>query len=237
MKIKSRLYCPDVELVDNHYFTLVDKQAHYVRHVMRANDTDYFGIFNGKDGEYVCQITENTKKNLVFKIIKKIRNHLPPTDITLVFALIKKTPLEFLVQKATELGVGMLQPIITDRTIIRDTNIERLESIAIEAAEQCGLTAIPKIFAPKSLNESIKGYQNILFCDERGQGQAIKNMMHNTKKIDAIIIGPEGGFSPQEADFLYNQKNTLAVSLGKRIMRAETAAIASLSIIQAIQDF
>lgn len=237
MKIKTRLYCPNTPLNEDTCFALDDKQAHYLRNVMRITDTDYIGVFNGIDGEYACQSLEITKKNITLKALKKIRTHLPPSNIALLFAIIKKTPLEFLVQKATELGVGILQPIITDRTIIRDLNIERLEVIAIEAAEQCGLTAIPKIFSPQILETSIKNYHNILFCDESGQGQPIKNVLcTQSRPTDAIIIGPEGGFTPLEADFLSKAPNTMAVSLGKRIMRAETAAIASLAIIQSYQE-
>jgi 16S rRNA (uracil1498-N3)-methyltransferase len=237
MKIKARLYCPDIQLTENICFSLGDKQAHYVRHVMRAIHNDYFGIFDGINGEYACQIIECDKKNLVFKAIKQIRPHLPPTNMALIFAIIKKTPLEFLIQKATELGVGILQPIITDRTVIRDINQERLESIATEASEQCGLTAVPVILPPKSLSQSVSDYQKIIFCDERGTASPIKNLMLEDTTVDAIVIGPEGGFSDTEADFLYTQNNIVAVSLGRRIMRAETAALASLAIIQAIQDF
>ena len=232
MKIKARLYCPDIQLTNNLCFSLGDKQAHYVRHVMRATQNDFFGIFDGINGEYACQIIECDKKNLVFKAIETIRPHLPPSNLALIFAVIKKTPLEFLIQKATELGAGILQPIITDRTVIRDINQERLESIATEASEQCGLTAVPVIFPIKSLADSLLPYEKIIFCDERGTGIPIKKLMLENAPVDAILIGPEGGFSTTEADFLYSQSNIVAVSLGSRIMRAETAALASLAIIQ-----
>ena len=236
IKIKARLYCPDIILADNVCFSLHDKQEHYVRHVMRAKTDDYLGVFNGIAGEYLCQIVDMNKKNIILKALHRVRTHLPPSSLCLIFALIKKTPLEFLVQKATELGVGILQPIITERTVIRDINHERLDAIAIEAAEQCGLTAIPKILPVKPLYDSVSDYQTILFCNERGQGHPIKNMMHHDTKIDAILIGCEGGFTDKEANFLDAQSNIVSVSLGKRIMRAETAALASVAIIQAIQD-
>lgn len=236
MKIKTRLYCPEIILADNVCFSLNDKQEHYLRHVMRVKIDDYCGIFNGIDGEYACQIIDITKKNIILKPTQKIRPHLPPTQICLIFAIIKKTPLEFLIQKATELGVGLLQPITTERTIIRDINQDRLENIAIEAAEQCGLTAIPQILPIKDLSQAISDYQKIVFCNERGTGQPIKNLIQQENAVDAILIGPEGGFGDKEVDFLSQQKNMLPVSLGSRIMRAETAALASLAIIQAIQE-
>jgi 16S rRNA (uracil1498-N3)-methyltransferase len=235
MKIKARLYCPNVSLTDDINFSPDDKQAHYLLHVMRIKIDDYCGVFNGIDGEYACQIIALTKKNMILKPIKHTRPHLLPTKMCLIFAIIKKTPLEFLVQKATELGVGILQPIITERTVIREVNQERLQSIAIEAAEQCCLTAIPQILPVKHLSEVLLEYQNIVFCDERGQGESIKKLIpsqfNQDNKIDAILIGPEGGFSDKEADFLYTQKNLIPVSLGERIMRSETAALASLAIL------
>lgn len=235
MKIKVRLYCPNVSLTNDINFSPDDKQAHYLLHVMRIKLDEYCGVFNGIDGEYACQVIAFTKKNVVLKPIQKIRPHLLPTQICLMFAVIKKPPLEFLIQKATELGVGVLQPIITERTVIRDVNQERLYAIAIEAAEQCGLTAIPQILPVKPLSEVLLEYQNIVFCDERGQGELLKNFItakdKQEHKIDAILIGPEGGFTDKEADFLYTQKNLIPVSLGERIMRAETAALASLAIL------
>ncbi len=235
MKIKARLYCPNIALINGDCFSPDDKQAHYLLHVMRVKIDDYCGVFNGIDGEYACQIIALTKKNMILKPIQKIRQHLLPTTMCLMFAVIKKTPLEFLVQKATELGVGILQPIITERTVMRDVNQERLYLIAIEAAEQCCLTAIPQILPVKPLSEALLGYQNIVFCDERGQGESIKNFItakdRQEHNIDAILIGPEGGFTDKEADFLYTQKNLIPVSLGERIMRSETAALASLAIL------
>ncbi len=235
MKIKARLYCPNIALTNDVCFSPDDKQAHYLLHVMRVKIDDYCGVFNGIDGEYACQIIALTKKNMVLKPTHQIRSHLLPTKMCLMFAIIKKTPLEFLVQKATELGVGVLQPIVTERTVIRDVNQERLHAIAIEAAEQCGLTAMPQILPVKHLSEALLDYQKIVFCDERGQGESIKKLIpsqfNQDNKIDAILIGPEGGFTDKEADFLYTQKNLIPVSLGDRIMRAETAALASLAIL------
>jgi len=237
IKIKTRLYCPYVPALDKGItFLLNPSQAHYIRSVMRCQIHDYIGIFNGLDGEYACQIMQLDKKNVTVQCVQKIRSHLPPTPITLIFALIKKTPLSYLVQKATELGVGVMQPIITQRTTMRDINTERLQAISIEAAEQCGLTAIPDILPPKKLPEIYFDYQHILFCDERGTGKPIKQaIMEQKNPTDAFIIGPEGGFTASEAEFLYAQNNIQPISLGDRIMRAETAAIASLAIIQALQ--
>lgn len=233
MKIKTRLYCPNVDLESGNQFSLDQKQAHYLRNVMRCTSGEYVGVFNGVDGEFACEIVTCDKKALILQVISKIREHLPPDPICLIFAVIKKTPMDYLVQKATELGVGILQPIITDRTVIRDVNIQRLETIAIEAAEQCGLTAIPEIKTLQPLKNILDDYKHILFCDETGQGLGIAQVIQQNP-IDAILIGPEGGFSPSETDYLYKQENCYATSLGKRIMRAETAATASLSIVQHI---
>ncbi len=231
-RIKTRLYCPEAILESGLLVTVPEKQAHYLRSVMRLSVGDNVGIFNGHDGEYACQITKIDKKSILLCIQDKIRDHLPPSHIGLAFAVIKKTPLEYLVQKATELGVGFLQPLITDRTVIRDINHERLKAIAIEAAEQCGLTAIPKVEQLMKLNDFISQKPKILFCDERGQGLAIKEFIKSDTKIDYILIGPEGGFSEIEASKLYDCNYAYAVGLGSRIMRAETAAIAALSVLQ-----
>jgi 16S rRNA (uracil1498-N3)-methyltransferase len=236
VKIKARLFCPYISFDMETCFALEAKQAHYIRNVMRAKIGDYLGIFNGQQGEYAYQIIQLDKKHVIVKSYQKIKDPLIPDAISLVFSIIKKTPLEYLVQKSTELGIGKLQPVITDRTMFRDVNLDRLEIIAIEAAEQCGLTDIPKILPPQKLPDIMPQYQNIIFCDEKGGGVPIKQCHSIDKQaIDAILIGPEGGFTQSEADFLYQQSNAHAVSLGNRIMRAETAAIASLAIIQALR--
>lgn len=232
-KIKSRLYCPKVDLTIGNSFTLDPKQQHYVRNVMRAQKSDFLGIFNGHDGEYACEIQICDKKAVIVTVINQIRVHLPPTNLKLIFALIKKNPLEYLVQKATELGVGVLQPILTERTTMREINHARLETIVIEAAEQCCLTAIPTINAPILLKEAVSNNDHILFCDERGEGKKISDVI-SEMPIKSILIGPEGGFSPPEAAYLYDQPHCIPVSLGPRIMRAETAAIASLAVAQLI---
>ncbi|MEM6603350.1 MAG: 16S rRNA (uracil(1498)-N(3))-methyltransferase [Pseudomonadota bacterium] len=227
MKVKSRLFL-DIAIEVGQNFELPSEASHHIATVLRAKIGDIIGIFNGVNGEYAAEIKACKKKSVLVYIVAKIREHLPPEDITLFFAPLKKSPMEYLIQKGTELGCGFFQPIITERTIVRDINLERLNRIATEAAEQCHLTALPQIKPAISLLSVLEAQRPFLFCDEYGGGEPILRILKN-HSVDSILIGPEGGFTQTEHDMIKSHQACHAVSLGPRIMRAETAAISALS--------
>ena len=228
MKIKARLFLPLTFKVGEHILLPTD-HAQYVKNVMRAKVGYFIGVFNGQDGEYAAEILSVERKAVSIKIGEKIRDHLEPENITLLFAMVKKTPMEYIIQKGTELGCGVFQPITTDYTNSKDYNFERFQRIAIEAAEQCTLTAVPEINAPIALGDALADFNHIIFCAEKGTSDPIAKHLKQAEDIDAILIGPEGGFSPEEHEMLRKSENCFPVSLGPRIMRAETAAAAALS--------
>lgn len=228
MKVKIRLYhvC---DLSVGREIILSDKMAHYISSVMRSKIGDVIGVFNGFDGEYACHIISLQKKTVHLQVLEKIKPHLPPDNITLIFAVIKKTPLEYLLQKATELGAGRLQPMLTQRTVVREMNEERAKAIIIEAAEQCGLTALPDILPIRSFADIVPVQTHAIFCDETGQGENLFSYLSAGHKPQSIIIGPEGGFSAEEHSVMMGSKGCHGVDLGPRIMRAETAVLSALS--------
>jgi 16S rRNA (uracil1498-N3)-methyltransferase len=160
-------------------------------------------------------------------------------DLWLAFAPIKKTPADYLAQKATELGVAVLQPVITNRTVARRVNLERMRANAIEAAEQSGRLSVPEIREPVSLDALLRSWpagRRLLFCDEGGDAAAIANALDDVGDWTqwGVLTGPEGGFDPQERAAIRQCAFVVPVTLGPRIMRADTAALAALSVWQAI---
>jgi 16S rRNA (uracil1498-N3)-methyltransferase len=233
---KFRLFIPlPLELGNN--IVLPDDKAHYVCNVMRCKIGDNIGVFNGASPEFKAEIIEIHKKKCIIAVKQELNAYYEPPNIQLCFAGIKKAPLEFLVQKLTELGVYTLQPIITQRTIVRDIRQDRLVSIAIEAAEQCTLTFVPHIQEIKPLFEALETDRHYIFCNERKENLPLMHVLQNHQHQGkwGIIIGPEGGFTDEEVKKLLALKNITPVSLGNRIMRAETAAIAAMTILQAVK--
>jgi 16S rRNA (uracil1498-N3)-methyltransferase len=216
-----------------------ESQAHYLLHVMRARDGDAVRLFNGKDGEWRAHISDVTRRSCALICDGQVANQDRVPDLWLAFAPIKKTPAEFLVQKATELGAAMLLPVLTERTVARRVNIERLHANAIEAAEQSGRLSVPEIREPESLPELLRAWpleRGLLFCDEAGDALSIGDALRRVDRHDqwGVLTGPEGGFSPSERHLIRQHPAVLPVTLGPRIMRADTAALAALAVWQAI---
>ena len=204
------------------------RQAHYLGNVMRKGANDELLIFDGRSGEWLAHIAETTKKRMTLAVDRLTREAETLPDLTLAFAPVKRAKTDWLVEKATELGVARLQPVSTSRTVVERVKFERLEAIAIEAAEQCGRTVLPEIFEPATLERFLKnsGHHPLYFADEQG-GQPLARALSPVPA--AILIGPEGGFTDEERAMVRELKNAVPISLGPRILRAETAALAAVS--------
>lgn len=218
---------------------LNDAQSHYLLHVMRAKSGDRLRVFNGRDGEWVARIAEAARRRCVLACERQSSPQLEVPDIWLVFAPVKKTPADYLVQKATELGVRVLQPVFTRRTIVRRLNLERMTANAIEAAEQSGRVGIPDVREAQEFERLLAAWdtgRHIAFCDEAGDAYPLAEALQGAPEGPwAIFTGPEGGFDPSERAALRALSNVHPVSLGERILRADTAALAALAVWQSVK--
>lgn len=214
-------------------------QAHYLLHVMRAKAGKRVSLFNGRNGEWLARIADVTKRSCALVCEKQTEAQSEVPDLWLVFAPIKKTPADYLTQKATELGVSALQPVFTRRTIVTRVNAERMRANAIEAAEQSGRLSVPEIREAIDLEKLLAVWpaeRRILFCDEAGEAPSIADALRSAASGPwAILTGPEGGFDPAERERIRALPSVMPVSLGSRILRADTAALASLAVWQAVR--
>ena len=204
--------------------------AHYLLNVMRMKPGDPILLFDNRSGEWLGAVAEATKRALKIHVERKLREIETVPDLWLCFAPVKKARLDWIIEKATELGVARLLPVITERTIVERVKRERIEAQIIEACEQCGRTALPELADPMKLPALLKHWpvdRALLFADEAG-GAAIGDL--DAPAPSAILTGPEGGFTDRERDALLSNTATRRLSLGPRILRAETAAIAATSL-------
>jgi 16S rRNA (uracil1498-N3)-methyltransferase len=216
-----------------------DGQTHYLLHVMRAKIGDRLNLFNGRDGEWRARVAEASKRACVLECETQVGPQREVPDLWLVFAPVKRTPADYLTQKATELGVRVLQPMFTRRTIVTRVNCERMRANAIEAAEQSGRVSVPETREAATFNKLLAAWpaeRRILFCDEAGDARPIADVLRDPAAGPwAIFTGPEGGFDPEERAQLRSLSSVTPVSLGRRILRADTAALAALAVWQAIK--
>ena len=213
------------------FFDKLDKsQSHYLSKVMRKKENEFFSIFNSS-GEWEAKIL-NISKNLVkFKITKQLRHKANFKDLWLAFSPIKSNYFNFMIQKATELGVTKFLPVILERSIIRKINKERLEKIIIEATEQSNRIQIPKIEDPQSLNSFLNKYDvDLIFTDINSNNPKL-NLKKLSKKPVCILVGPEGDFSESEREEILSYKGVQAIKINDNILRSETAVISAISII------
>ncbi len=233
-----RLFVEDA-LGEGAVVVLSDDQSHYLLRVMRAHVGERLRLFNGRDGEWLATIAEAGKKRarLVCERLTAPQAEVP--DVWLVFAPIKRTPADYVTQKATELGVRVLQPVITRRTIVSRVNVERMRANAIEAAEQSGRVTVPEIREPVALDKLLANWPReriMIFCDEGGDAKPIAKALADSGSAPfAILSGPEGGFEQSERELLRACNFVLPVSLGQRILRADTAALAALAVWQSMK--
>jgi len=224
-----RLFCKE-SLSINLTGKLDKSQSHYVGKVMRIKIGDVFSLFNSS-GEWEAKIL-NFKKNIVeFKVTQKLRQKENSKEIWLAFSPIKSNYLNFMIQKATELGVTKFLPIIFDRTIVRKINKERLEKIIIEASEQSNRISVPPIEDPKYLKEFLKNKKvDLIFTDLNSRNKKLE-LDSLTGNPICIIIGPEGDFSEEEREQILDFKGVQPIKINENILRSETAVISALSII------
>ena len=218
---------------------LSERQHHYLHNVMRRGLGDDVALFNGCHGEWRGTLEYLNKKAGTIKISGQLRPQKQETDLWLVFALLKRGPTDLVTEKATELGISRLCPVITGRTNSNRVNLGRLKAIAIESAEQCGRLSVPKVDKPQKLDQLLSEWprgRGLVLLDETGDGKPIAEVMtaRSCGRGDAILIGPEGGFEPAELDNLRKLSFVTPTVIGRRLIRAETAAIATLATWQAL---
>ncbi|MBT5559421.1 MAG: 16S rRNA (uracil(1498)-N(3))-methyltransferase [Proteobacteria bacterium] len=236
-KGKARLYV-DCELSLNIELELNKDQAHYLSRVMRCSLGDLIDVFNGRNGEWQCKISQISKSNVRLVPYQQVKQQTTTKGPSLAFAPIKKARTDFIVEKATELGVSTLCPVFTANTDTNRVKVDRLQMIAIEAAEQCRRLDIPEVKAPTHLQKFLENYPSghLLFVlDETGTAQPLPDVINpkNSIKNICFLIGPEGGFQSSELDALRKLPFATMVGVGPRILRAETAVVAALSCWQA----
>jgi 16S rRNA (uracil1498-N3)-methyltransferase len=216
---------------------LAPGQAHYLRNVLRLEPGAALRLFNARDGEYEARLDGIGKGWASVALGARRRTPEPELDLWLVFAPVKRARLDFLVEKATELGVSALLPVRTRRTIVERVNRERLEANAVEAAEQTERLSVPRIDEPQPLDRLLQDWpagRRLLACAESGAAAPLAAALRGLAPPLAVLVGPEGGFDETELDGLRELPFVTAVGLGPRVLRADTAALAALAVVQAV---
>jgi 16S rRNA (uracil1498-N3)-methyltransferase len=225
------------DLVENQAVPADGDQYNYLANVLRMEEGAELLVFNGRDGEWRARLTFPARKKIALVPVEVTRPQPAPSDLHYLFAPLKVGRLDYVVQKAVEMGAGVIQPVMTQHVQGRITSIERLKANAVEAAEQCGILAIPELREPVRLVDLLESWpreRRIVYCDEGAETNnpmAALNGITETKH--ALLIGPEGGFSEEEQRLLRSLDFVTPIPLGPRILRADTAAVAALALIQA----
>ena len=234
MPSKIRLYFSK-ELKANLLSNLSAEQSHYIKNVMRLKPGDTISLFNSMNGEWSVKIVNHNKGITEFKVEKLIKSKKLENDIWIAFSPIKKNLLDMMIQKTTELGVQKFIPILSERTIVREINTERLKKIIVEASEQSNRISVPKIENLQPLKNFLDKFPNngsLIFCDINCEKSDLKNILAKKNQGPiCILVGPEGDFSEKERQLIIEKKETFSLSLAKNILRTETAAIAAVTIV------
>lgn len=206
---------------------------------MRAAVGTSVALFNGRDGEWRASLVEAGKKKALLAVEDQLRPQAPEPDLWLLFAPVKRARIDFIAEKATELGVSVLQPVFTKHTVMSRVNDDRLRAIAVEAAEQCERLSVPDVRDPMSLDALLANWPEgrcLILLDEGGGGKPVAEVLAGLADGPAaLLVGPEGGFAKSELDALRSLSFAVPVGLGPRILRADTAVVAALSCYQAIR--
>ncbi|MCO5070790.1 MAG: 16S rRNA (uracil(1498)-N(3))-methyltransferase [Rhizobiaceae bacterium] len=218
-------------------FSASPTQSHYLSHVLRLGEGAELLAFNGRDGEWLVRITTRTKKAVHLAALEQTREQSETPDLVYCFAPLKQGRLDYLVQKAVEMGAGVLQPVATQHTQVAKVGIDRIRSNVIEAAEQCGILAVPEIRETVRLDRLLADWEPdrcLIFCDEDAEtNNPIAKLQAIPARKLGLLVGPEGGFSDDERRMLRALPFVAAIPLGPRILRADTAAVAALAVVQA----
>ncbi len=214
-------------------------QSNYLLNVLRSRAGDQTIVFNGRDGAWLAEIVPEGRKAAVLSLVEQSAEQTPPNDLWYGFAPLKSARLDYMIQKATEMGAGIIQPVMTRYTQVSHLKLERMRANAIEAAEQCEVLNVPEIPEQTSLGQllatwsEIHGDRKLIVADEEeAAGSPIEVLTALEGQRLGLLIGPEGGFAEEERALLRDQAFTVPISLGPRILRADTAAVAALAVIQ-----
>ncbi len=217
------------------------EQANYLLNVLRLGDGDRLLVFNGHDGEWLAEVEPAGRRVCHLKIVEQVREQTVIADLDWLFAPLKHARLDYMVQKAVEMGAGRLRPVLTRHTQVSRVNLERMQSNVIEAAEQCGVISIPEVAEPVELKHLLDTWhvheagRRILFCDEHEEtANPLAILGALPRGPLAVLIGPEGGFAEEERAVLRSKAFVTPIPLGPRILRADTAAVAALAVVQAV---
>lgn len=213
-------------------------QANYLLNVLRLRDGDEILVFNGVDGEWRARVAGAGRKGCRLGVGERVREQQAGPDIDYLFAPLKRARLDYMVQKATEMGVARLRPVLTRRTQAERVNLDRMRANAVEAAEQCGILHVPEVAEPERLEAVLArwdAHRPLVFCDEAAAiGPPLQALDKLPRGPVAVLVGPEGGFDPVERQRLLALPFAVPIRLGPRIMRADTAAVAALTLVNAM---
>ena len=227
----------DVPLTAGTDAELDRNQANYLLNVLRLRQGDTVLVFNGREGEWRGSLAKEGKRAAVIRIEACLRPQPRPGDLHFLFAPLKHVRLDYLVQKAVEMGASHLQPVLTRHTQVARVNLDRMRANAIEAAEQCGILHVPSVGAAIGLEAAVSGDRLLIFCDENAEVVDPVSTLAATRARRSpisILVGPEGGFADEERSVLAKLPNVVPIALGPRILRADTAAVAALALVQAV---
>ena len=227
----------DQPLQQGSMIDLEREQANYLLNVLRLKDDSQLLVFNGQDGEWLTNLKQEGRKKAVLTLVEQTRAQPEPSDLVVLFAPIKVGRLEYMVQKMVEMGAGTIQPVFTDHTQLHKINEKRLSANILEAAEQCGVLSIPELKPAMKLSQLLSDWdetRQIIFCDEGTEtNNPLSQLRTQSTEKFALLIGPEGGFSAQERETLQSLNHVTPIPLGPRILRADTALVAAMAVLQA----
>jgi 16S rRNA (uracil1498-N3)-methyltransferase len=232
----QRIFLPD-DLAAGGVLAAGPQHSHYLVNVLRMAEGAELLAFNGRDGEWLARLEAKSKKGATLRLVEQTRPQPPQPDLLYCFAPLKQGRLDYLVQKAVEMGAGVLQPVITQHTQVGKAGPDRLAANITEAAEQCGVLAVPELRPAQKLDRLLAGWDSsrrLIFCDEDAStNNPLPALQAITERRIGLLIGPEGGFSDDERRQLRALPFVTAIPLGPRILRADTAAVAALALVQA----
>ena len=212
-------------------------QVNYLLNVLRLRQGDTVLVFNGREGEWRGNLASEGKRAAIIRIETCLRPQPRPGDLHFLFAPLKHARLDYLVQKAVEMGASHLQPVLTRHTQVARVNLDRMRANAVEAAEQCGILHVPSVGPAIGLEAAVSGDRLLIFCDENAEvADPVSTLAAERARRSpiSILIGPEGGFADEERSVLAKLPNVVPIALGPRILRADTAAVAALALVQAV---